>query len=193
MTELCLTTIEFHGTTLFAVSGKTPGETLIAMKPVVEGMGLDWKSQHVKLASHPVLSKAMVPITMPSEGKGQPMTAIPLNRLSFWLATIQPNRIPDIEVRARVIDFQEQCADVLFEHFFGKALSQTKTSRADMTDDAKLRLVREARQTHGTAAARKVWFDLDLPTVPEMFRTARQGDFTVDLDASTPTATTAVN
>lgn len=189
MTELNLTTVEFHGTTLFAVAGKTPGETLIAMKPVVEGMGLDWKSQHVKLTSHPVLSKAMVLVTMPWEGKGQPMTAISLNRLSFWLATIQPNRIPDPDVRACVIDFQEECADVLFDHFFGKMIK--KTPPTDMTDDAKLRLVREARQTHGTASARKLWFELGLPTVPEMIKPARQGDFTVDMDG--PVGSVSVN
>lgn len=190
MTEFSLTTIDFLGTSLMAIPGATPAETLIAMKPVVEGMRLDWKSQHVKLASHPVLSKAMVLVTIPWEGKGQQMTAIPLSRLSFWLATIQPNRVPDEAIRACVVAYQEQCADVLFDHFFGKAIKNNKTARADMTDDAKLRLVREARQTHGTAAARKVWFDLGLPTVPEMFKPARQGDFTVDLESgSTGSAT----
>jgi hypothetical protein len=191
MTEFSVTTIDFHGTTLLAIGGKTPGETLVAMKPVVEGMGLDWKSQHAKLASHPVLSKAMVLVTIPWEGKGQPMTAVPLTRLSFWLATIQPKRIPDEDVRSAVIAYQEKCADVLFEHFFGKVIQ--KTSRSDMTDDAKLRLVREARQTHGTAAARKLWFELGLPVVPEMVKNPRHADFTVDLNRGAPPAAATVN
>lgn len=121
-----LTTIDFHGATLIAKAGPTPAETLVAMKPIVEGIGLDWKSQHVKLGGHPVLAKGMVEITMPSAGGAQAMTALPLNRLALWLATIQPNKIPNTETRARVIAYQEECADALFAHFFGRALDHAR-------------------------------------------------------------------
>jgi hypothetical protein len=117
-----LTTIDFHGATLIAVRGETPETTLVAMKPVVEGMGLDWKSQHAKIAGHPILSKGMVEITIPSAGGSQGMTALPLNRLNFWLATVQPKKVPDAAVRAKVIAYQTECADVLFAHFFGKVV-----------------------------------------------------------------------
>jgi hypothetical protein len=120
-----LTTVEFHGATLIAVRGETPAQTLVAMKPVVEGMGLDWKAQYDKIKEHPVLGKGMGLITIPSAGGPQAMTALPLNRLNFWLATIQPNRVPDPETRARVIRYQVECADVLFAHFFGQATGTT--------------------------------------------------------------------
>jgi hypothetical protein len=67
----------------------------VAMKPVVEGMGLDWSFQRKKLVEHPVLSKGVAVIAIPSPGGPQETTALPLNRLSFWLATIQPSRIKD--------------------------------------------------------------------------------------------------
>ncbi|MFP5513297.1 MAG: phage antirepressor N-terminal domain-containing protein [Alphaproteobacteria bacterium] len=115
-----LTTVDFHGAKLVAVKGNTPAETLVAMKPIVEGMGLDWSSQHAKVMRHPVLSKGIQHIAIPSAGGVQETTAIPLNRLSLWLATVHPDKVR-ADVRDVVIQYQEECADVLFAHFFAKA------------------------------------------------------------------------
>lgn len=38
------------------------------------------------------------------------------------MATIQPNKIKNVEVREKVIIYQTEAADVLFDHFFGKRL-----------------------------------------------------------------------
>lgn len=115
-----LTTIDFHGAKLIAVRGETPDTTLVAMKPVVEGMGLDWGGQHKKLVAHPVLAKGISITEIPSPGGPQSAVMLPLNRLNFWLATVQPDRVKDPDVRARIIEYQTECADVLFAHFFGK-------------------------------------------------------------------------
>lgn len=127
-----LTTINFHGATLIARRGATPAETLVAMKPVAEGMGLSWQPQHRKLTEHPVLSKGTTELVMPSKGGPQAMTALPLSRLNFWLATIQPNMVPDLETRERIIRYQEECADALFAHFFGK-VTEPSSRRALMS------------------------------------------------------------
>ncbi|QTA84861.1 phage antirepressor N-terminal domain-containing protein [Desulfonema magnum] len=42
-TQIQTATVDFHGHTLITVWHN--GNDYIAMKPVVEGMGLDWKSQ----------------------------------------------------------------------------------------------------------------------------------------------------
>lgn len=130
-----ITTIDFHGSKLIAIAGDRPENTLVAMKPVVEGMGLDWKTQHRKISSHPVLSKGMVIITIPAEAKGaaitsatceggdQEMACLSLDLLNFWLATIHPDRLKNEAVRTKVIDYQIECARVLFNHFFGKAIA----------------------------------------------------------------------
>lgn len=140
-----LTTIDFHGAKLVAVAGDRPDSTLVAMKPIVEGMGLDWKTQHRKISSHPVLSKGMVMMTIPAEAKGvaitdtpceggdQEMTCLSLDLLNFWLATIHPDRIKDQTVRARVIEYQTECARVLFNHFFGKAIAAGEHLNAQQT------------------------------------------------------------
>lgn len=140
-----LTAIDFHGAKLIAIAGDRPETTMVAMKPVVEGMGLDWKTQHRKLSSHPVLSKGMVIMTIPAEAKGisatempseggnQEMACLSLDLLNFWLATIHPDRIKDQIVRTRVIDYQTECARVLFNHFFGKAIAAGDRLNAQQT------------------------------------------------------------
>lgn len=121
-----LTTIQFHDATLLVRRGDTPETTLVAMKPVVEGMKLDWTTQHKKISNHPVLSVTMGEFPMVAEdGKVRAMTALPLNRIHFWLATIQPNKIKDDAIRARVILFQTEAADALFNHFFGAKLADS--------------------------------------------------------------------
>ncbi|RQP04842.1 MAG: hypothetical protein D1H97_16105 [Paracoccus sp. BP8] len=120
-----LTTIQFHDATLLVRRGDTPETTLVAMKPVVEGMGLDWGGQHKKLSSHPVLAQGVSVMEIPSAGGVQEVTALPLNRIHFWLATIQPNKIKDDAIRARVILFQTEAADALFNHFFGAKLADS--------------------------------------------------------------------
>ena len=119
-----LTTIQFHDATLLVRRGDTPETTLVAMKPVVEGMGLSWASQFVKLKNHPVLAKGVSEFEMPSAGGVQVMTALPLNRIHFWLATIQPNKV-SADMRDRVILFQTDAADALFNHFFGAKLADS--------------------------------------------------------------------
>lgn len=120
-----VTRIPFHGSNLIVRQGDSPETTMVAMKQVVEGMGLDWTYQSRKLSSHPVL-KACVAITamqMPGDDQEREHTFLPLNRLHFWLATIHPDRIKDFGVRENVIVYQTEVADTLFEKFFGRAIA----------------------------------------------------------------------
>lgn len=123
--------IDFHGSTLLAYPGDAPNNPLIAMKPVVEGMGLAWQSQLAKLKSHPILSKGVTDIVIPSSGGPQSTVAISLNKLNFWLATIQPNKVAP-EIRAKVVLYQEECAEVLFAHFGGILTPQPKVPLRDV-------------------------------------------------------------
>jgi P22_AR N-terminal domain len=80
---------------IITIRGDTPETTLVAMRPVVQGMGLNWASQFVKIKANPVLGPTVVTITtVAADGKRREMDGLPLNRLNFWLATIQPSRVP---------------------------------------------------------------------------------------------------
>ena len=146
-----LTTIPFNGATLLAIKGDTPEATLVAMKPIVEGMGLDWSAQRKRIMRHPVLRtcvaimQAQVPDSSYLNGhdghagarnadlhdrhghsgqgfaQSREMVLLPLPRVNFFLATIDPARIKDTAIRDAVIAYQIECADVLFRHFFAQA------------------------------------------------------------------------
>ena len=45
---------------------------------------------------------------------------------------------------------------------------------AQESENTKLRMVTEGRQTFGTQAAAQLWFRLNLPVVPAMLQDARQ-------------------
>lgn len=171
-----LTTVDFHRAPLIAVRGETPAETLVAMKPVAEGMGLDWEEQRRKLHRHPVLKAALTfaTVQMPGDDQRREWAFLPLPRLNFWFATIQPNKVPSLDTRAKIIRYQEECADVLFSHFFGKAKASAAPSQAQ-----KLALIREARLCgFSKAELQEMWIDLRLPATEGMKARIlrRQGD-----------------
>ena len=104
--------VPFHGASLYVVNHN--GEPYTPMKPIVEGMGLDWKSQHKKLSQR--FAKGMVEITIPSAGGMQAMICLALRKMAAWLNTISPNKVRP-EIRDRVIQYQEECDDVLYEYW----------------------------------------------------------------------------
>lgn len=139
-----LTTVPFQGANLIVREGRTPADTMIAMKPLVEGMGLNWETQRQRMTRHPVLKEGTCVIQVPSAGGPQDMLFLPLMRLNFFLATIHPERVADDAVRERVIAYQTQCADVLFKEFFGKRLAAV-----EKTGSARGRNLRTRRQRLG--------------------------------------------
>lgn len=128
-----ITRVRFHGATLLAQRGDRPETTLVAMKPIVIGMGLDWSAQLRKIKRNPVLTKGMAVMATPSDGGDQEGIGLPLTRLNFWLATVSAHRVPDAKTRDRIILYQEEAADALFEHFFGQAMATVASpSKAEL-------------------------------------------------------------
>lgn len=117
--------VPFHGANLFLVSNGT--EPFVPMKPIVEGMGLTWQSQHEKLKQR--FSKGITEIVMPSAGGKQAMTCLAFRKFAAWLASIQPNKVKP-EIRERVIQYQEECDDVLYEYWIkGEVVNPRKENR----------------------------------------------------------------
>lgn len=118
--------VPFHGAELYVVNHN--GEPYTPMKPIVEGMGLDWKSQHKKISQR--FSKGMVEITIPSAGGVQAMICMALRKLAAWLNSISPNKVRP-EIRDKVIQYQEECDDVLYEYWTkGHVVNPRKAKKA---------------------------------------------------------------
>ncbi|OLU22476.1 hypothetical protein BVH03_24945 [Pseudomonas sp. PA15(2017)] len=87
----------------------------VAMKSVVSNMGLDWKSQHVKLKANSD-RWGMVEITTPSVGGPQISSCLPLRKLASWLMTISPNKVKP-ELRDKIVRYQNECDDALWDYW----------------------------------------------------------------------------
>lgn len=116
MATTSIATIEFHGQSLITL--QHDGQPFAAMKPIVEGMGLDWKSQHSKITSNQSRF-CMVEITMqmPGDDQQRSVSCMPLRKLPGWLMTIHPNKIKDLAVRERVVMYQNECDDALWQYW----------------------------------------------------------------------------
>ncbi|EMB0621514.1 phage antirepressor N-terminal domain-containing protein, partial [Escherichia coli] len=101
--------VPFHGTNLFLVS--INNEPYVPMKPVVEGMGMVWAAQFVKLKQR--FAKGISEIEIPSAGGKQLMICLAFRKFAAWLSSIQPNKVRP-EIRDKVIQYQEECDDVLY-------------------------------------------------------------------------------
>lgn len=109
---VCTINVPFHGSELYVVSHN--GEPYTPMRPIIDGMGMDWASQFTKLKSR--FAKGVVEITIPTAGGVQKMICLALRKLAAWLNTISPNKVRP-EIRERVIRYQEECDDVLYEYW----------------------------------------------------------------------------
>ncbi|EGH8658585.1 phage antirepressor Ant [Escherichia coli] len=118
--------VPFHGTNLFLVG--INNEPYVPMKPVVEGMGMVWASQFVKLKQR--FAKGISEIEIPSAGGKQLMTCLAFRKFAAWLSSIQPNKVRP-EIREKVIQYQEECDDVLYEYWTkGHVVNPRKAKKA---------------------------------------------------------------
>lgn len=125
-------TVPFYDNELYVVEYNN--EPYVPMKPIVEGMGLDWKSQFSKIKSR--FSKGMVEITIPTKGGEQSMLCLALRKLAGWLHTINPNKVKP-EIRDKVIQYQEECDDVLYQYWTtGQAINPRKLSVMEQLNEA---------------------------------------------------------
>ncbi|MGU1744993.1 phage antirepressor N-terminal domain-containing protein [Pseudomonas aeruginosa] len=93
------------------------GQPFVPMKPVVEGMGLAWQSQHRKLQSGRFATciTEMV-IQLPGDTQRRPVSCLPLRKLTGWLMSIHPNKVRP-ELREGIIAYQNECDDVLWAYW----------------------------------------------------------------------------
>ncbi|EKH02072.1 putative antirepressor protein Ant [Escherichia coli PA7] len=105
--------VPFHGNSLYVVNHN--GVTIRSHETCRCGMGLAWQSQLAKLRQR--FASTITEIVMVAEdGKQRNMVSMPLRKLAGWLQTINPNKVKP-EIRDKVIRYQEECDDVLYEYW----------------------------------------------------------------------------
>ncbi|GAB1351337.1 hypothetical protein MASR1M12_00670 [Erysipelotrichia bacterium] len=108
-----LSPILFHGDTIYVVTHQ--GEPFAPMRPIIEGMGLDWASQTVKLSRNKARWGVVI-IPTPSASGQQSTLCLPLRKLAGFLATINPAKVRN-DLRAKIICYQNECDDALWNYW----------------------------------------------------------------------------
>ena len=112
-------TIPFHGSNFCTVEQN--GIPHVAIKPVCEHIGLDWHSQRKRIHRNDVLnSVAVITTSTAKDGKSYQALALPIKYLNGWLFGISTKRIKDSEIRAKIITYQKECYDVLYNYWLIK-------------------------------------------------------------------------
>ncbi|HEM8307000.1 MULTISPECIES: phage antirepressor N-terminal domain-containing protein [Providencia] len=112
MNTISTINVPFHGNNLCIVNHD--GRPYVPMKPIVEGMGLSWEPQLRKLNQR--FAKGMIKMVIPSIGGAQETVCLAMHKLTGWLFSIMPNKVKP-EIRDKVIQYQEECDDVLYEYW----------------------------------------------------------------------------
>lgn len=137
--------VPFHGANLCIVN--RDGNPYVPMKPIIEDMGLDWASQFTKLKKR--FSKGIVEIAIPSKGGEQSMICLAMHKLTGWLYSIMPNKVKP-EIRDKVIKYQEECDDVLYEYWTtGEVKKKTNFRQSTAKELIPLRQTAERLIAHG--------------------------------------------
>ena len=108
----------FRGATLYVAD--VNGEPYVPMRPIVEGMGLDWASQFTKLKGSRFDTTVVEITTVAEDGKQRLMTCMPLRKLPGWLMSIHANKVR-ADLRERIVQYQNECDDVLWRHWQNRA------------------------------------------------------------------------
>ena len=126
----CTISVPFHGTDLFVVNHN--GEPYTPMRPIVEGMGLAWQTQHRKLTERFKTCITEMVMQLPGDTQRRSVVCMALRKLAGWLHTISPNKVRP-EIRDRVIQYQEECDDVLYEYWTkGQVVNPRKSVKTQL-------------------------------------------------------------
>ncbi len=82
------------------------GEKWVALRSVVEDMGVSWQGQQAKLAADRDRFNHQGILTVGADGKQREMLCIPLRRFPAWLYGINAAKLPNPAVRQRVELYQ---------------------------------------------------------------------------------------
>lgn len=85
-----------------------------AIRPIVEGMGLNWGSQSAKL-KNPKFNCCDIE-TVAQDGKIRTMLCMPIKKLNGWLFSINPEKVKP-EIKDDVIAYQEECFEALYNYW----------------------------------------------------------------------------
>ena len=108
-----LISIPFHHKPLCLIDAD--GKPYVAMRPIVDGMGLNWKGQERRLKAR-FTSTVCILHTAALDGKQREMLCLPLDKLPAWLLSINPRKV-NPAIRANVERYQAESEAALWSYW----------------------------------------------------------------------------
>lgn len=105
--------VQFHGDTIYCVTFQSQPYT--SMRPIVENLGLDWKTQTRKLNANKERWGVVI-MTTPSKGGDQETLCMPVRKLPAFMASINPKKVRP-ELREKIELYQNECDDALWDYW----------------------------------------------------------------------------
>lgn len=102
------------------------GVVFVAMKPLIEGMGLDWSGQRKKIVGDNRYRHMSIPYDT-SSGV-QEMLSLATDHLPAFLYSINPNKIRE-DLRDKIIAFQSETFAVINSYWREKRVSERLSSK----------------------------------------------------------------
>ncbi len=127
---------EFYGEH-FSVALASDRNLYVPMEAICKAMGLQTHGQITRIRANDAVAEALV--TLPvlwvygDESREREMICLRLDRLPFWMGTIQPNRIKDEEKRNLIVRYQREFADVAWAAFRQEILPEDILAEMDAT------------------------------------------------------------
>ncbi|PIT52525.1 hypothetical protein BHC44_04030 [Snodgrassella alvi] len=124
-----ITFVSFYGSSLATV--KVKNTVYVCMKSVINGIGLDWSTQHRKLKGC-YQKYGCGFLSIPVKNGTKKILVTPLKKLTNWLQSINPKKVKD-SVKEMVLVYQRECAEAIQAHWH-KPRAVKKPRCAKVTD-----------------------------------------------------------
>ncbi|EAA8473748.1 phage antirepressor Ant [Salmonella enterica] len=121
--------VPFNGQQI--ITAMAAGVAYVAMKPIVENLGMSWGTQQQKLMKQLDKFNCIHMNMVAADGKLRKLLCLPLKKLSGWLFSINPEKVR-ADIRDKLIKYQEECFTVLHDYWTkGKAENPRKKTSVD--------------------------------------------------------------
>ncbi|EAV0607519.1 phage antirepressor Ant [Salmonella enterica subsp. enterica serovar Hvittingfoss] len=113
------------------ITAMAAGIAYVAMKPIVENLGMSWSTQQTKLMKQISKFNCVHMNMVAADGKLRKLLCLPLKKLNGWLFSINPEKVR-ADIRDKLIQYQEECFTVLHDYWTkGKAENARKKTSVD--------------------------------------------------------------
>lgn len=106
--------IQFQGQQI--ITAMAEGIAYVAMKPIVENLGMSWSTQLRKINENNDKFNCVHMNMVATDKKLRDVLCMPLKKLNGWLFSINPSKVKE-SIRSKLIAYQEECFLVLHEYW----------------------------------------------------------------------------